>query len=429
MPQPELIETAEARGRREARRVCIITPGAIGSNPRVVKEADALQDAGWRVMVVSTRTLAGVEPRDAALLRRVRWDSERVDLTSRPVWRRRRIAQLAARTAYAATGIEGLTGAAFSAFSSALYPATLRSPADLYIAHYPAALPVAAAAARRHGARYAYDAEDYHLGDWPETPAFETERRLVRAIEGRHLPGCAYVTAASPAIADAYAVAYAIARPHVVLNVFPLDQAPDAPTRKGSAAPGPSLYWFSQTIGPDRGLECAVRAIAASAARPHFYVRGSMARGYEEGLMGMAASLGVADLVHVLAPVAPDDMERLAAEYDLGLVAETGATAARGACLTNKLFSFLLAGVPVLMSDTPAHRAFAAEAGLDDQLYPIDDSQALAGVIDRLLEAPARLAAARERAWALGRRRYNWDQERQKVIALAGGGARAIAEP
>src|SRR5262249_50160267 len=155
-----------------------------------------------------------------------------------------------------------------------------------------AALSAAAVAARMHGARYAYDAEDFHLGDWPNVPAYEIERRLVRAVEGRYLPGCAYVTAASPGIARAYAEAYGIERPRVVLNTFPLAHAAPGPTPRGSAQPGPSLYWFSQIIGPERGLECAVRAIGRAATRPHLYLRGTPAAGFAATLLDLAQEAG-----------------------------------------------------------------------------------------------------------------------------------------
>ena len=195
--------------------------------------------------------------------------------------------------------------------------------ADLYIAHYPAALPAAAIAAQRHGARYAFDAEDFHLGDTPDGPEYDAQRQMLRAIEGRYLPGCAYVTAASPGIADAYVEAYDIARPTVVLNVFPRAQAPIRPTPRGTAAPGPSVYWFSQTIGPDRGLECAVRAIGRAQSRPHLYLRGTPAAGFLDHLRKIASEADALDRLHVLPPAAPSEMVRLAAAYDVGLVGRT----------------------------------------------------------------------------------------------------------
>jgi glycosyltransferase involved in cell wall biosynthesis len=386
-------------------------------NPRVVKEAQALHEQGFDVTVIATRIGELVEPRDQSLMRRIPWRLKRIDLRSRWRWRVYRVMQMARRPAYATTGLARLADLGLSAFTKPVMVAALRTPADLYIAHYPPALPAAAAAARRYGGRYAYDAEDFHLGDWPERPEYDIERRLVRAIEDRYLPECRHVTAASPGIADAYQATYGIRRPDVVLNVFPSTQAPYGPTPGGSADPGPSLYWFSQTIGPDRGLQCAIRAIGLSRARPHLYLRGTPVVGFMECLRRIAAASDAADRLHVLPPEEPDKMERLAGEYDIGLVAEDGHTRSRAIALTNKLFTYLIAGIPALMSDIPAHRSFAAEVGMSAFVYPVDNAESLAALLDQLLCDPRRLAAARAQAFSLGRERYNWERERNTLLA------------
>jgi glycosyltransferase involved in cell wall biosynthesis len=390
--------------------VCILTPGQIGSNPRVVKEAQALHEAGCQVTVIATRILDLVEPRDQSLMQRIPWRLERIDLRSR--WRRRlnRAVAIARRQLHTATGLAHFADLGFSASTRPLTAAASRISADLYIAHYPTALPAAVEAARCHGGRYAYDAEDFHLGDWPDNPDYDAERRLVRAIEERHLRGCAHVTAASPDIADAYVEAYGVARPTVVRNTSPLAQAPPGPTGKGTVEPGPSLYWFSQTIGADRGLECAVRAVALAAARPHLYLRGTPAAGFVDRLREIATECGAAARLHILPPDEPDRMERLAASYDIGLCAEPAYTMSNAVALSNKLFAYLLAGIPPIMSDTLAQRRFAAEANMTERLFPVDDAQALAAIIDRLLD-PARLGAARAEAYRLGREQYNWENE------------------
>jgi glycosyltransferase involved in cell wall biosynthesis len=408
-------------------RVCIVTPGHIGSNPRVVKEADALHEAGHDVSVIATRVLDLVEPLDQSLMRRIPWRLERIDLRSALRRRVRRAVQLCARRAYAALGLAWCAVPGLSASAKLVRRAALATSADLYVAHYPGALAAAAAAARMHGARYAYDAEDFHLGDWPDVSAYEIERRLVRAVERRYLPGCAYVTAASPGIAEAYAEAYGVERPRVVLNTFPLVRAAPAPTPRGSALPGPSIYWFSQTIGPERGIECAVRAIGRAAVRPHLYLRGTPAAGFTATLLELARDAGAAGRVHFLPPDRPDSMEELAAAYDVGLCSETGHTTGRRLCLTNKVFTFLLAGIPPLLSDTPAQCRLAAEAGLSDLVYARGNPAVLAERIDRLLGDPTRLAAARAQAWRLGQERYNWERERSTLLACVRG--QTYAEP
>lgn len=405
----------------EPARICIVTPGALGSNPRVVKEADALHSAGFEVTTISTRTLARLDQHDEAVLQSRRWTSERLDLRNRWFWWLKRASQIGARAAYQTAALPAWAERAHSPFTPPLKSRAARNTADLYIAHYVAALPAAARAAARHGAAYAFDAEDFHPGDLPDTPEHALEKDLIRAIEARYLPGAAYVSAASPMIAEAYAETYGIARPVVVLNVFPKANAPAGPTRRGSARPGPSLYWFSQTIGPGRGLETALKAIAQAASRPHLYLRGTPATGYEAYLRDLAEQDGTASRLHILKPAPPDDLERLGAAFDLGFIGEVEATHNRRIALTNKLFSYILGGVPCLASDIPAHRRIAPELGEAMTLFPASDAKALAGLLDRFLYNADRLAAARRHAWELGQNRFNWDQQKVELLETIAG--------
>jgi glycosyltransferase involved in cell wall biosynthesis len=397
-------------------RICIVTPMPVGSNPRVVKEADALAAAGFDVRVVATKVLDLVEPRDQAILADARYPIERVAFNDRFVWLQERLRQAAWRKLFAAAAVPALAVRAYSPISRRLGHAAMAQPADLYIAHYVAALPVAAQAARKYGSAYAFDAEDFQLEDQAEGRRPVLEKRLIREIESRYLPGAAFVTAASPMIADAYANTYGIPRPTVVLNVFPSANAPSSPTARGTATPGPSLYWFSQTIGADRGLETAIEAIARAASAPHLYLRGTPASGYADTLRELARKYGVSDRLQLLAPEVPAELERLGAQYDLGYVGELSEIKNRQIALTNKLFSYLVGGLPTLASDIPAHRAIAPELGDAIRLFPIGDAMALAAELDSFLLNPERLASARAHAWQLGQQRYCWDVEQRKFL-------------
>jgi glycosyltransferase involved in cell wall biosynthesis len=399
-------------------RICILSPGAISSNPRVVKEAGALAEARLQVTTIAVRTLSYVDRLDEAILAHAPWRTRRLDFRSRGIgWRLRRALQIGQQAVFSLTGFDRCAERAISPFTAALTAAARTVAADLYIAHYPAALPAAAIAARMNNARYAYDAEDFHLGDWPDGPRFEHERRLVRAVEARHLKNCAYVTAASPGIADAYAKTYGIVRPTVVLNVFPRAQAPAvAPGPAGTAMPRPSIYWFSQTIGSDRGLETAIEAIGRARTKPHLYLRGNPAVGFVEKMRSIASRVGAADRLHVLAPESPLEMARLASAYDAGLSSEPGHSRNNMLALGNKLFTYLLGGIPALLSDVPAHRALAADMGRAVRLYSAESARSLADAIDALLGGPQALADARAAAFQLAQTRFNWDVEKIALL-------------
>ena len=402
-------------------RICLISPGHLTSNPRLVKEADALTVAGHQVTVISGWSFPPHQAEDRRFDSHPWAQHHRVAFGALATPHRRMWQRLRQRLARGLVrlGAHGPAVAirAWHPASPDLIRAARGVRADLYIAHYPAALPAAALAARAHGGHYAFDAEDFHLGDFPEEPAYDFQRQLLRMIEGRYLPGCVFTTAASPGIADAYADAYGIPLPVVVRNVFPLSHAPEGPTPRGTAVPGPSLYWFSQTIGPDRGLECALRAIALAESKPHLYLRGFISDAYRQSLVALARAEGVEDRLHLLPPAPPEQMERLASSYDVGLVAEIGCTPNRRIALTNKLFTYALAGIPMLLSDIHAHLEAEALAGEAARTFGCQDSTSLATALDGWLAAPPEvLASARAAAFRLGQDTWNWEREQTLLL-------------
>ena len=397
-------------------RICIITPGQLGSNPRVVKEANALAEAGHAVTVICTKVLASVEPRDRAVMATARFKVHRIAFGHGLGWRVDRLVQIAARRAFALWPSRALAERAVSPMTRRLGQAALRERADLYIAHYPAALPAAARVAARHNARFAFDAEDFHTGQSRDDEGVSSETRVIATIERRYLPIANYVTAASPGIADAVTRAYKIARPTVVLNTFPRDQAAQCPVPIASFISRPSVYWFSQTIGPDRGLEAALEAIAQSGHAPHLYLRGTQSAGYADELIAHATSLGIADRLHLLDPIEPDFLERAGAEYDIGYLGEPGETQNSKVALANKLFSYFGSGLAIVASTTPAHCAIAPELGGAIKLFPPGDAVALAARLDEWLDDRPALQAARISAWALGQTRFSWETDKATLV-------------
>lgn len=403
-------------------KICLISPGHLSTNPRLVKEAKALINAGYSVHVVhGSYVVANIEfdhtiASDFSSCIGVPFGPATLDKINYTLVAAR---QKFARTAFGAgVRVQSIADLSHSQATPGLTSAACAVPADLYIAHYVAALPAAAAAARLHGGAYAFDAEDFHLGDLPDRPEYALEKRIIRTIEGEYLPGAAFVTAASPLIAEAYAEAYDIPKPTVILNVFPKDNGPPEPTQRGSVKPGPSLYWFSQTIGAGRGLETAIAAIALAKSKPHLHLRGTFASGYEATLRAHAARHGVSERLHIHRAVAPDVLELAGADFDIGYVGETGFSRNNNFALANKIFSYLTSGLPILASNTQAHAAISDKLAGAFDLFSIGDAQALAGGIDRLLCNPSKLAHARRVAWTLGRTEWNWEHEAPLLVKL-----------
>jgi glycosyltransferase involved in cell wall biosynthesis len=397
------------------RRLCLISPGHLASNPRLVKEADAAYGAGFAVKVIAGDTTPGVRPLDDTILRRARWPVTKVSLGQPAAYFARRSSQLFAKKAFA-YGVRNVQVAerALSAFTRGLARAAVSEPADLYIAHYLEALPAAALAARRHAAKFGFDAEDDHIGELSNTPENQLEILIRRRMESEFLPKCQHLTASSPGIARAYLERYSISMTPI-LNVFPLSQAPPSPRgdRKGAAL---SVYWFSQTIGPGRGLEFFIKAMGNLRGRITLSVRGSDFLGYSEQLKTLAAEVGVTDAISFLPSAPPDEMSPLAAQHDVGLAPELSAPANRAICLTNKIFTYLLAGIPVLLSNTPAQCEIAAELGEAARLVDLTNPESIATALNIWISDADALARAKYQAWQLAQTRFNWDQESGRFL-------------
>jgi glycosyltransferase involved in cell wall biosynthesis len=399
------------------RQVCLISPGNLSSNPRLVKEANALHGAGYGVTVIACDYTDSLRPFDDKIAAGAPWKVRRVRRRARERYLNRGAHVLARILTLAGLRVPALVAAnAYGGPASALCDAAREIRADLYIAHYVSALPAAADAARRNNAKLAFDAEDFHSGEGSMGAGEAFRMRMVEAVEEACLPACSYVSAASPLIGQAYAARYGV-RPITVLNVFPLSMAPAPAAPALHAQTGHlSAYWFSQTIGLDRGLQAFVKAMASTKMHVSLDIRGSNRWGGGDALVALADELGIGDRIRLLPWAPPEDMVNVSAPYDLGLSLETDVSENRRICLTNKIFTYLLAGVPVMMSDTPAQSALGSELGSAAVVISLNDVERMAAELDRLADTPADLAAAKNRAFELGRQRYNWDLEQQVLL-------------
>lgn len=405
-----------------ARHICIVTSSHVSRNPRVVREADALVDAGYDVRVVACQWMKQAKQADEQLLASRRWECHFVDYSRSEGaalfwWSRFR--HYFARRLLALSHVEAALQLAIDRVVPEIISAALLKPANLFIGHNLGGLVAAVSSASRIGCRVGFDAEDFHSKMWLSQTGPSFMDRLAALIEERFLPHCNYLTAASPLIAEGYSRQYSIKLPETILNVFPLSSRPMEFRRTDTAAPL-TLYWFSQTIGARRGLEDVIEAMGRSrSATMELHLRGDWQVGYEEELRAFAGTVGLNQqqiIWHTIA--SPEEMVRLACEYDVSLALEQPVSENRDICLTNKIFAYLLAGNAIVATATRGQKELLREIKGAAFYYEPGDVDALARQLQAWERDRSSLEHSRRCAWRFGSDKFNWDIEKKKFVSI-----------
>jgi glycosyltransferase involved in cell wall biosynthesis len=393
--------------------ICIVTTRHISYNPRVLKEADALAAAGHTVTVVALRNDERQAAFDDELMRGRSWTLRTVNFRKKQerfYWlylsvkqrfflylsrfgRKAGIAERAAEKAF-----DSLAGLARSV------------KADLYIAHHAEALGPAHRAARKHGAIFGFDAEDFHTGMNPAGVG-SREDRLVAFLEAKYLSVCTYMTVASTGIADAYQTKYRLASPCVILNVFPYEELPEVKT--GDVV---KFYWFSQVIGPNRGIEPLLEAASRISQPFELHLRGRLqSEEYREKLEALCGGSGVWDRVFLHDPIIAGQLIGDANRFDIGLALESGFSMNNNLAVSNKLFSYLMSRLPVIATDTDGQKDIFRHFPGAGRICRMNDASDLAAAMTYYILNRDELMAGKAAA-AAAVKQFNWEQESKKLL-------------
>lgn len=393
-------------------KIVIVTIGQPSTNPRMMKEVEALLKEGYQVKVFYGYWASWAVMADQAILARFpgvfqmvggdpvkgKWDY----FLSRVIHKGARVL---------GKYFPGLCRYAINRVCFFLERAVIREQADLFIGHNLGTLPVVVKAARKWNTRCGFDAEDYHRGQFVQLSG--DDYRCTLQIEEKFMPACDHLTAASPLIAAAYEALLPGKKITVVNNVFSIVSLQG---RRQSTARPLRLFWFSQSLGPNRGLEVIIEALnLLSGYDIRFDLVGDCPENYRLQLTGMAKKPG---MLHFLPPVKPDELFGIGAAYDIGLAAEVPFEENRDLCLTNKIFTYLLAGNCILASDTKAQKRFMEENPGIGWLYRYDDPGDLADRITTAYNDPEGLQQCRDRCLALAASRFNWETEKKIFLGL-----------
>jgi glycosyltransferase involved in cell wall biosynthesis len=387
---------------RPSRRILIVTSGPLCRNPRPWKEAITLSGAGFEVTVLSVFATEECVAQDAELLAasRVRqiWLRPCGPALARH-WRRVRVGLARYAVAHLRWQCPLVLGP-----TQALLARIRALPADLTIVHNEAPL-WAGRQLLKEGRRVAADFEDWHSEDLLAVNRQGRPLPLLRSLERDLLHRAVYVSTTSHALADALHRTYAGQAPRVVINAFPRQTLP-GPVGLNAT---PSFFWFSQTIGPGRGLEPFLEAWAIMRKPSRLVLLGKPRVAYRERLISLLPEARRAE-VEFHEPVSPLALPTVIARHDIGLALEPADSPSRNLTITNKFFQYLNAGLAVLASDTAGQREVFAAAPEIGEIVSLAHPTPLATRLDALLGDPIRLSGMKGAARRAVEARFGWDK-------------------
>lgn len=391
-------------------RVLIVTNGHLCRNPRPLKEAETLGRAGYDVTVLGVRNHAASEATDLTLLATAPFRRLTVDFlagadspfSARTAIFMRRLRLRIARSA--AAHLHWPTMESLGPASDLLRLAA-HHRADLTIVHNEVPHWVGT---RLLAAGYcvAADIEDWHSEDLLPAARAGRPLSLLRMTERTLLHRAAYTSTTSHVLADALNARYGGQRPIVLSNSFPLQ--PDF--HSAPVGDPPAFFWFSQTLGPGRGLEAFLAAWSLTRHPSHLALLGESDAGYRDSLLAALPPARRAD-VSFFPLVPPGQLPSLIARYDIGLALEQTDILSRDLTITNKILQYLNAGLAVVATPTAGQSEVLARAPDVGRLVDFTAPSTAAAHLDTLLAN--RPAVARHQAVArrAAEEIYSWELE------------------
>ena len=389
-------------------RVLIVTSGAACRNPRSLKEALTLGGAGFKVTYITVFQTEAYAKEDQRLLLGTPVRLLSIGARTGAMRFRQRLAtwisrRMVERTPWSPSASLGPT--------RVMLAAARQNTADLTIVHTEAAFWVGCQLLK-DGRLVAADFEDWHSEDLLPQARRSRPLKLIRGLEDTILHGACFATTTSHSLSQALASSYNATPPLVLTNSFPLQPAP--PTRP---VRDPEMVWFSQTIGPGRGLEQFIGAWKQlTPPLGRLTLIGALLTGYERALLeGLPAT--VRSRISFRDPVPPDSLPGVLAEFDIGLALEQSTPPSRNLTITNKILQYLNAGLAIIATPTAGQEeVLAAASGAGVTIEP--NAPNAVNNLAFCLSSPDWIRRAQGDSRRAAETKYNWEKEAHLLIEL-----------
>ena len=120
--------------------------------------------------------------------------------------------------------------------------------------------------------------------------------------------------------------------------------------------------------------------------------------------------------IHFVGIIQPEDLPAFASQFDVGMAIELGVPENRDICLTNKIFTYLLAGNAIILSTTKMQCEFNKLYQVGESFSAMDITE-LSNIITGFKDSVS-LNTQRHYNYDLAKNKMNWELESQKISGL-----------
>lgn len=399
------------------KNIWIISFTEVASEPRVLRQAEALFFEGHRIVVAGFRSPAAVKsywnfvqlPKDSNytfLYRKFLGLRRRIFLALCMTALSRRIRKYTALKAHRSIPLWEhirLEVLEFAERHPELSP-------DLVLAHDYYTCDLAISLAEKYSAAFSVDCHEYARGQYAHDKVWLL--RTLPYVKGMHdnvLPRADVVTTVSRGIADLLDIEEDLNKPVEVIKSVPFYSK--QPFRKVGDR---IKVLYHGDISYIRGLHKAIKSMPLWREEFDLLIRGNGDQEYIRSLNNISDELGLSDRVLIEDAVPFDQIIPRANEADIGYFVHKNVSPQKAFVLPNKFFEYIMAGLALCVSDLPEMARVTQEFDLGLLVSEYNEEQ-IARTINQFDKDIIEYHKYKSLDAA---KRLNWEEEKKKLVDL-----------
>lgn len=394
------------------KKICIISNQHLSKNPRVWKEAILLTTLGYNIVILTAWNSPEVLKQDYKLLAdyKIKYVGV-IDLifngknTAKKLFikiRKRFALEMKKRFNIDTSWLLG-------AGSKMFFKAALDENADLYIVHVEFGFHIGQLLTKA-GKKVGFDFEDWYSQDYlvPGRPV-----KLLQHLESFALQYGKYCTCPSRSMADALKAHHNIEKEiSIIYNGFSVQENKMIENHFPNKIP--SLIWFSQTIGPGRGLETLIQSLEILDIPITLNLIGNCCIGYDENLKSIFPFYNKHTLFFY--PTVPhSELLPLIAQNDIGLALENNFPGNKDTTVSNKILQYAQAGIKTLATNTQGQIEVAAYFPETIKIVTVNKPEEWAQQLKYLINSPK---VNKREQFEIFIKHFSWEAQEKKLTII-----------